>query len=376
MKDWTYHMPTKIIFGINTLDRIKDIVDKISPKRILLVTGRHSMQKLGITDRVKILLKDYNIILFNRVEPNPSVDTVEKGLKTCENEKCDLVISLGGGSAIDVGKTIAILMRNKGSVKEYLYGDKTIQKNGLPFIAIPTTAGTASEITKYSVLTDLEKKIKKTFKHDFMYPDFAIIDSMLAKSMPREVTASTGMDALAHAIESYWSKKSQPITEIFALKSIELIYNNLIPACNNPDDFNFRINMSKASLFAGFAFSNTGTNVLHAVSFPLTAKFNIPHGHACVLPMTEFMKFNKDSIYKKMKKISGITGAKTIEEGINDIQSMLEDTGIPMKLSELGIDESKVGIIIEEGYKPDQMKKNPKPITKNDLRRILINILK
>ena len=375
MKNWSYYIPTKIIFGINTFDDIKQTIDNFSPKNILLVTGRNSMQKLGITDKIKNLLKGYKIILFNEVEPNPSIQTVERGLKFCQDNKCDLIIGIGGGSALDVGKTIAILIKNKGDVKDYLYHKKTIKKKGLPFIAIPTTAGTASEISKYSIITDREKPTKRGLLHDFMHPDVAIIDPLLTESMPRDITASTGMDALAHAVESYWSINAQPITEMFALKSIELVYENLVAVCNNLHDINLRESMCKASLFAGFAFDYTGTNVLHSVSYPLTTKFNIPHGHACALTMVQFMKFNKDMIKEKMSKISKITGANSIDEGINNIQKMLENTGLPMRLSKLGISKNDIDIIIQDGFRPEKMETNPRTVTEDALRKILTNIL-
>jgi alcohol dehydrogenase class IV len=374
MENWNYHLPTKIIFGINSLKKIKEIVDEYSSKKILLVTGRSSMKKLGVTDRIKELLNDYEIVVFDEIEPNPSVETVEKGLKFCGEHDFQMVIGLGGGSAMDAAKAIAILKNNKGDVIDYLDKKKTIKKRGLPFIAICTTSGTASEITRYSVITDTKKRIKKVLYHDFMHPDVAIIDPDLTKTMPKNVTASTGMDALAHSVESYWSIKAQPITEMFALKSIELVYKNLVKACDNLDDMESRINMSKASLFAGLAFDYTGTNVLHSLSYPFTSSFDIPHGHACALTMTEFMKFNQDVVEEKISNISRITGVESIEQGIQNVQKMLEDTGLPMRLSKLGIKEKDVDTIIEDGFNPVKMGLNPKKVTKDDLRKILMNV--
>jgi len=367
---WSFTLPTKIIFGADTLKRLKDCVDEIKPKKIFLVTGRSSMEKLGITSKIKSML-DYEIVVFNQVEPNPSDTTVDKGIMLCRENNCDLVIGLGGGSAMDAGKTIAILAENNGLTKEYLRKEKTIEHKGIPYIAVPTTAGTGSEADNAAVITDSEIKKKLVVRHDYMYPCFAIVDPELTMSMPRKLTAVTGLDALSHALETYWSKKANSLIEAISLKAIELIYHNLPNACEQPKII-YRENMSLASTLAGISLA-IGTNVMHSISYPLTIRYGIPHGHACGLTIIETMTFNADAIPEKMKAIANITGTSDIHEGIENFRNMINNLGLPMRLSELGVDKNDIPLLAEESI-TRRLELNPKPIEPKDIEKILLKI--
>jgi len=369
---WGYYMPTKIVFGSGVISKLKDIVDRIHPTMILLVTGKNAMQRFGIIDKIKKLLKSYNTIIYNKVEPNPGITTIKNGIEILKENGCDLVIGLGGGSAIDAAKAIAVLSKNDGEVEDYLYSRRKIVRRGVPIIAIPSTAGTSSEITKFSVIT--LKNTKKTISHDFMYPNFAIIDPILTLTVPRFITASTGIDAFCHAIEAYWAKNSNPISDIFALRAIQLIFDNLRDCCNNLKDIKLREKIAMGSLFAGLAFGNTRSTAIHSVSYPITAIFDVPHGQACALTLPLFIKFNSKVMKERILDIMNIIGAKTINEGIEKINELMSDIGLATKLSEVGINRGDIDIIVRNGF-TGNIDNNPRELNAIELRKMLMEIL-
>jgi alcohol dehydrogenase class IV len=359
-------VPTKVIFGSGSFGKLNEIVSEFEPKNVLIVTGKTTMNRLG-----SYLKLDKNFIVFNEVEPNPSLKTVEKGLDLCKKKKCDVVIGIGGGSPLDVGKIIAVLTNNKGSLRDYFYKRICFSKKGLPFIAVPTTAGTGSEVTSASVLTD--KKKKDAISHEYIFPCVAIVDPELTMSMPRDLTAITGFDALAHGIEAYWSKKSNPKSDIYALKAIKLVYENLLKACDNPNNLRYREKMSLASLYAGVAIANAGTNVMHSVSYPLTTFYNIPHGLACALTTIEFMKFNSKSAKRKLLDIAKSTGARSIEDGIKNIENLFKKTGLVRPLRYYGVKKNDIEKIAKAGVTP-RIKNNPAEVNEKDIEEILRKI--
>lgn len=373
MTDWRYYCPTKIIFGDNSLGNISDYIKDLDQKKILLVTGQKSMKKSGITDKLFDYLKNYDISVYDQVEPNPSIETLSKCIEQAKQSKSSLIVSLGGGSAIDTGKATAILLKNDGAIEDYLYKRKKIENKGMDFIAIPTTAGSGSEVTPYAVITDKKNKKKLTLSHEFMYPRMAIIDPVLTLSLSKRNTAITGIDALSHALEAYWSKNSQEISDNFALKSINLIFSSLEKACNEPGNLEYRRNMSLASLLAGMAFSNTGTNVCHAVSYPLTTYFDVPHGLACGLTLSSLLEYNKKDIGEKMTPLADSIGA-SYNKCSKKIEELIKNIGLPARLSELGITKGDMPLIIDEGFIIEKFEKNIKSIDKQNLEKILHNI--
>lgn len=374
MTEKKYYCPTKIIFGNDSLQNILDCTKELGKKNVLLITGQKSMKNSGITGKLLTYLKDYNVNVYDKVEPNPSIETVNDCIETAKQNNSDLIISLGGGSAIDAGKAAAILMKNDGKIGDYLYKRKKIQNKGIDFIAIPTTSGSGSEVTPYSVITDKNKKKKLTLAHDFIYPSFAIIDPILALTLSKSNTAVTGIDALAHSLEAYWSINSQPISELFALKSIMLIFSNLQKVCNEPNNVKYRKNMSLASLFAGMAFNNTGTNVCHAVSYPLTTYFNVPHGLACGLTLSSVLEYNKEIIKEKMNALADEMNTEP-DKCPQKIRDLMMNIGLPTTLGETGIRKKDIPLIIKESFIIEKLKKNPKEINKQDLEKILLESL-
>lgn len=373
---WNYYLPTRIFLGSGILNNLPDYLKLLDTTRnILLVTGRKAMKELGYTDKVLRLLKDYQVFIFDQIDPNPDIKLVKNALLYAKENDIDLVIGLGGGSVIDVAKSVAILTNNDKPLEEYLPSKGKIQRRGLNFIAIPTTAGTGSEVTRWATIWDKEKKEKKSLEHSFMYPTMALIDPTITVHLDKYITAVTGLDTLSHAIEAYWSNNSQPLSDIFAKDAIRLIFGNLERAYQDPSELKFRENMSKASLFAGLAFSNTKTTAAHSISYPMTAYFNIPHGLACAITLPSLLEFNAEVVREKSLAIAKLTGAKTVSEGAENIRKLVEKLNLPTSLSGLGIREKDLDIIIENGFTPDRVKNNPREITRDDLYKILKNLL-
>lgn len=373
---WEFYSPTKVIFGVDTLKSLGSVVKTCKVKKVFLVTGKKSMKKIGVTDMVlNDYLNGYEVCVYDKVSPNPTTRDIDRGLDFFKNEHPDILVAIGGGSSIDSAKAISILANNTGSVDAYLWNQKRIENKGLPLIAVPTTSGSGSEVTPFASIVDENKRAKRSLHHDYIYPDVAIVDPKLTVSMPKNLTAITGMDALSHAVEAYWSKWAQPITDECALKSIKLIYDNLMNAWGNPNNIEARKNMSLASLLAGRAISGTKTTICHSVSYPITVYYNVPHGLACSLTLPYFMEYNSTVVRQRVERISEAMEGRNIDEGITNLKRFIKNLNLPNRLSGLGIKESDIQIIIKNGFRPDRAGNNPRAVTEDDLRRILMRIL-
>ena len=375
MEIWSYHIPTKVIFGKKSLEGITDVVESFKPNRIMLVTGRKSMKKLGVTDRIIDYLKNCRVIVYNKVKQNPDITTVENGIRFLKDEKCDLVIGLGGGSAIDTAKAVSVLSKNQGPVDEYLFGKTKIVDRGVPLIAIPTTAGTGTEVTQYASIIDETKKRKLSLSHEFIHPSTAIVDPTLTVTMPKFVTATTGLDALSQCIEAYWAKDRTPISDIFALNGIDLAFNNLVNTFNHAENITFREKMALAALFSGIAISITKTTIVHSVSYPLTTHFKISHGLACALTLPSFIRYNSKVVRQRICNIAQTIGAEGVEGLIRKTEELISSLDVPKRLGDVGIRRRDIELIIREGFRPDRAENNPKKVTKEDLRAILEDLL-
>jgi len=374
MEVWSYHIPTKVIFGKDCLEKITNIVEPFKPNRIMLVTGRKSMKKLGVTDRIIDYL-NCRVVVYNKVEQNPDVTTVENGIRFLKDEKCDLVIGLGGGSAIDTAKAVSVLSKNQGPVDEYLFGKMKIVDRGVPLIAIPTTAGTGTEVTQYASIIDETKKRKLSLSHEYIHPSIAIVDPTLTDTMPKFVTATTGLDALSQCIEAYWAKDHTPISDIFALNGIALIFNNLVNAFNHAENIAFRGKMALAALFSGIAISITKTTIVHSVSYPLTTHFKISHGLACALTLPSFIRYNSKVVRQRIYNIARTIGAEDVEDLVGKVEELISSLEVAKRLGDVGVRRRDIELIVSEGFRPDRAGNNPRKVTKEDLRAILEGLL-
>ncbi len=373
-----FTLPRDIYYGKGSLEQLKTL----KGKKAVLVLGGGSMKKFGFVDKALEYLKEAGIEvkLIEGVEPDPSVETVFKGAEVMREFNPDWIISMGGGSPIDAAKAMWIFYE----YPEFTF-EQAVVPFGLPelrqkakFIAIPSTSGTATEVTAFSVITDYKTEIKYPLADFNITPDIAIVDSELAETMPSTLTAHTGMDALTHAIEAYVATLHSPFTDPLALQSIEMIYEFLIKSYEGDNDA--REQMHYSQCLAGMAFSNALLGITHSMAHKTGAVFHIPHGCANAIYLPYVIDFNKkDALdrYAKIAKRLGLSGA-TDDELVDSLTSSIKELNkkmsIPTTLKEYGIDEeefnSKVDMIAERAIADACTGANPRQLSKDEMKKI------
>jgi len=339
--EFGFYLPTRIHFGQNKIKQVGKVA-KLYGKKALVVTGKSSARKLGFLQIIENKLKQEKIksLFFEQVEPNPSVDTINKGASFFNKGACDMIIALGGGSPLDAAKAIGILAKNSLPVSCY-FGKNKVENNIPPLIAIPTTSGAGSEVTPYTVITDNQdiNHPKKIIADWHLFPKEALIDPTLTLSLPSRLTTDTGIDALSHAIESYLSKKSFFLSEAIALKAIKIIGKYLPQAINHPKDIETRGYLSYAATLAGLTISLTGATLLHAMGYPLTSDLGISHGRANGILLPWFWEYSFSGNPEKFSKIithlvknARENQLKNAQESAFLLKEFLHQSGLPAKL--------------------------------------------
>lgn len=341
----TFLSPPRIHYGFGALEKLGPEAKSLG-STALVVTGKGSSKRNGSLDRALELLESAGVdaVAFDQVESDPSIQTVEIGAALAKSRKCDVLVALGGGSPMDAAKGIGCLMANPGPLQRYEGSAPPLA--GPPLIAIPTTAGTGSEVTRVSVLTDTVVKRKMLFAGDALAARVAILDPDLTASMPPKVAAATGMDALTHAIEAYISKLANPLSDTLALAAIEAIGANLRQATLNPHDAQARAAMLLAQMQAGLAFSNASVCLVHAMSRPMGAYFGVPHGVANAMLLPSVMAFNRPACAKRMVRVAQALGRLTHGQDLSQasaqapaaLEDLLADLPLPRTLSQVGVD--------------------------------------
>ncbi|MCM8757790.1 MAG: iron-containing alcohol dehydrogenase, partial [Candidatus Omnitrophica bacterium] len=301
MKMHSFFVPTKIVFGRDTLDKIKELISAFG-RRVLIITGKKSMQENGILDKIKENLSGFKIIHFNKINFEPTVEDVDEA-RRLSFKKVDLVIGLGGGSVLDCAKATAGLLNKKGRTLDYLLEKRKIEKEGIPFVAIPTTAGSGAEVTPNAVLIDRKRKIKMSLRSFYLFAKLAILDPTLTLTLPPKLTAYSGMDALSQAIESYVSKGANHFTDALAIEAIKIIGRSIIGVYKNGEDLSLRENMLYGSLLSGIALFNARMGVVHGLAHPLGVIYKLPHGLICGLLLPYAMEFNLKAVAEKYKEV-------------------------------------------------------------------------
>ncbi len=366
----SYYLPTKIIFERGCISRINEVIKSFGVRKLLLVTGKSAMRKSGVTVKISSHLKNYDITIFDEVSPNPDTDTIDKGASLARKNKSELIIALGGGSVLDAAKVISVLTRSRISCEKQLLNKGAQIKQGLPLIAIPTTAGSGSEVTKYAVITTHSLKTKVALGDDFLYPKWALVDPELTMSMSASLTTASGLDALCHAIESFWSKKANPISDYFALNASKLIFKNISAARIELKNFKIRRQMSLGSLFAGMAIAQTGTTAPHSISYPLTYYFGLDHGLACAIILPAIMKYNLKVVKGKLDCLAKALGFKNTLGLIKAMNKLLLKIDVVSFLRDANIQKKDLTLILKKSFSAN-IKNNPRPITKKALTKIL-----
>jgi alcohol dehydrogenase len=363
-----FTIPTKVFFGYDKLTEISAILDQYSISRPLVVTD-NGIIKTGSAERLTSFIEESGrkTEIFSDVEPNPSIHTVEKALRSGQEYGFDGVIALGGGSPMDVAKTVAIRAKNDVDVGD-LEGLDKFTNEPLPVMAIPTTAGTGSEVTPFAVITDTHKNYKLTIFSNRILPVAALLDGSLVTDLPAPLAASTGLDALTHAIEAYTSLFSSSYSDAFAEKAIRMIGSNLLKFVSNRKNIQAANNMLLASLFAGLAFGHARLGNAHAMAHPLGGYFNVPHGVANAILLPYIMEYNKISCPEKFQAIAELLGkpsdAKQAVKAVRDMNSELE---IPEKLTAVGVDPNYIEPMARDAMKSGNIQANPRQSTIRDI---------
>ncbi|MFH1403331.1 MAG: iron-containing alcohol dehydrogenase [Candidatus Altiarchaeota archaeon] len=356
--NFEYHMPTRVIFGSGVLDRLGEIVGESDAGKALIVTGSGSMRKTGVLERVISLLGDVSVEVFDNVESDPSVDTIDDAVEYAR--EVDLIVGLGGGSPLDAAKAISAVVGNGGNAGDYLKG-RGIKNPGPGMVAIPTTSGTGTEVTQISVLSDRKTMIKKSIRSPLIYPRVALDDPTLTRTMPREVTAYTGMDALTHAIEAYSSLKSQPMTDILCMEAVRIVLDNIENAYVDGGDMVTRERMMYASLIAGFGITHASAGLAHGLSYAVWRVAGVPHGVAVGLLLPHVMMFNMKAVGGKFDALAEYCGLCDAGELVSRIVEVKESIGIPARLGGIGVGVDDVDSMVELGL-GGSTKANPRMV--------------
>jgi alcohol dehydrogenase class IV len=348
MKTFSFTGAKKIVFGRGSFSALPEHLTELKILRPLIVLDRN-LAETGFREKVDGILAKTGIVyvIYDKTEPEPPLELADEGTKLALKKKCDGVIGIGGGSAMDLAKAIAVLAANKGKAEEYL-GLNRVPGPGLPKIMVPTTAGTGSEVTFTAVFIRKKLKKKEGMNSPYLYPELALLDPELTLSLPPHPTAATGIDALCHAIESYTSVNASPMSEMMSIEAIRLISDNLRTAVHDGTNIEAREAMLLGSLYAGLGLANAGVTAVHSLSYPLGGKYGVSHGLANTIMLPRVMAFNLPGALEKFVDIAEVMG-EIVDElplreaaylAVEAVESLIEDCGIMTTLEELEIPES------------------------------------
>ena len=370
-----YFLPTRNVFGEGAVQEAGDLVKSLGAKKCLIVTDRY-LGQIGMADRVQGILKKAGIeaCIFAGAEPNPTDKNVEAGARFYQENECNSIISLGGGSSHDCAKGIGLVAANGGQIADFEGVDKS-SKPMIPLMAINTTAGTASEITRFCIITDTSRKVKMAIVDWRVTPQIAINDPELMKGMPPSLTASTGMDALTHAIEAYVSTDANPLTDAAAIMAIKMIAHYLPKAVANGNYMKARDKMAYAQYLAGIAFNNASLGYVHAMAHQLGGFYNLPHGvcNAILLPYVESynlignMNRFRDVAQAMGVQVEGISVTCAAEKAIEAIKKLSRQLEIPTDLKQLGVREEDFGIMADNAKNDVCQLTNPRTATREQV---------
>lgn len=351
------HMPSRVIFGIGTVERVGPEAEDMNAHRALIVTDA-GLAKAGLASKVRepLLKSGLRVEVWDQVEPEPSVRCVENLLEHVGEDDFDLLVGVGGGSSMDVAKSAAALLTNVGHPEDYFAGGKKEFANpGVPCIAVPTTSGTGAEITCDAVIKD-RTGMKAFYEHQYICPTLAIVDPIMSSGMPPRLTAASGVDALCHAIESSLTRNANPITMALALQAIRLISSNLRFATHRGTNLEARYNMALAALTAAFSEKNAGDVEAHAIGHLIGSVYGIPHGIACGIALPYAMEFNIGVSADTLKLIAGAMGEdvrgstdrEAAYKGTYVVRQLIEDVGLPTTLKEIGVEKEEIPKLAED----------------------------
>jgi alcohol dehydrogenase class IV len=369
----------RIVMGPGSIKTIGTEVKARGANRVLIVTDK-GVVAAGLLKSIEESFRAVKIkyAVFDKVEPDPRYEIVADCVEMAKKERAQLLVGVGGGSPMDITKTAAIMLTNKGPIGAY-FGVNLVPKPGLPIILVPTTAGTGSEVTPIAILSDEGEKLKKGIVSPYLYPAISILDAELTLGLPPHVTAATGMDALIHGIEAFTSVNATGITDMFNLRAIELIYKNIRIAYAKGDNIEARTAMMEGALLAGVGFANAGVTAVHAFAYPIGAEFHIPHGIANTLMLPHVIRFNVLGNLEKFAQLAkpfgipteGLDNLQIVDKVIAAIDRLADDIKVPRHLAEFGVKEKDIPMLAEGALKSTRLLvNNPRNLTLEDAKKI------
>ncbi|WP_315114685.1 iron-containing alcohol dehydrogenase [Clostridium intestinale] len=376
---YEFSLPGRTIMGEGALEQSENIIKSFG-KKALIVSGKN-VTKMGTVKIITDCLEKWEIdyLIFNEITGEPTEVMIEAGVKSYKEGKCDFCIAVGGGSPLDSGKAIVAMTKLEGEISDYM--GQTMEGKFPPLVLIPTTAGTGSEATKFTVITDSKKDIKMLLKGEALLPDLAIIDAKFSLTAPKGVTAATGMDALTHAVEAYTSRKANPLTDTFALSSIKKIFKYLPLVYKNGEDKKAREEMAIAAYEAGVCINNSSVTIVHGMSRPIGALFHVPHGISNAMLIKECLSYVLDGSYERFGEIGRAIRAadesksdkEASEAFLDKLSELCKVCEIPT-LKEYGIDKDEFNKFVDKMAQDAMNSGSPsntiKEVSKDDLLKI------
>ena len=358
--EFVYAQPVKIFFGAGKFARLGAVLEELGIERAVLCCGRHFAPEAE-----KLMAADGRIrAVFSRVEQNPQLSGIEETVRLCREQQAQAVIGIGGGSSLDTAKFAAAVAPNPGQALDYYEGRRALDAGSrLTILAVPTTAGTGSEVTQVSVVSHGTEK--KTINNPAFMPAAAIVDPVLTLGVPPRTTMNTGLDAMAHALEGYWSKNHQPIPDLMAVEAVRLILENLEKTWRDGSDLEARTNMSRAALLGGLSFALPKTAASHACSYPLSEDYHLPHGEACAFTLDSLVRINADARLEELCSRVGLSGTEELAERIRALKKL---GGLRSHLSDLG--EVDLDKLCRDCAAHPLMNNNPVKLDEAALRRM------
>jgi alcohol dehydrogenase len=377
MNPFHIYIPTSVHFGEGQLQELPNIIKRYMGTKVQLVTDQ-GLVKAGVIERVAAQLNTagFQVDVYDGVEPDPGIDTVDRVVEAFNEAESDLLLAVGGGSSIDAAKGARLIISQGGNIRDYsgINAKPIREASNIPVIAMPTTAGTGSEVTFFGVYSDWENNVKVTVTSPFLAPNAAVVDPSLTYSVPPHVTAASGIDVLAHAVEAYLSRASSPFSETLALRAIELVGANLRKAVFYGEDRMARNYMSEASLLAGIAFNHSFLGLTHAIAAAISGHAHVPHGIAIGLMLPAVMNYNLPVDADKFLRIGQALSGSPVynpDETVELVQTLTRDIGIPQRLSDVGVTKDMLEGIARQTLESVQLRFNPRPATERDVFEIV-----
>lgn len=362
---FTFSMPVRVIFGDQAMEEFRSLANG----RVLIVSTE-ILTQLGVSEKITQACGG-ETVLYDQVEANPTVETVQKIAALIQKKEISTVVAVGGGSSMDAAKAASSMASGTADLRRCLYEGTAVPRRKTVLLLVPTTAGTGSEVTNVAVLSDPQMDRKTPLVSDHLWADAAVVLPEMTVTAPKGVTASTGFDALIHAVEAYWATSTQPISEALGMQAARLVCKNLRQAYDDGEDRKAREGMMLGSLLAGMAFSQTRTTVLHAASFPLTNTFHVDHGRACAVNMLPVIRYVNSYIPEKLAALARYCGYESVGEWVDYLDTLMAHCGMPLSLSEVGVTEKDIAGLAEATMRAPIAKLTPAPINEEILTKLL-----